>query len=112
MNEQTTAINKIDKSIINRFPDWVREDEREGYEGLLVEASQLIPFMEALRDEFGYDSLTSVTGVDYLPEEKMEVVYHLYKSTGGAILVLKVQVPRSAPVVPSLVGLYPGAAFQ
>jgi len=112
MIEQTAAINKINQSIINRFPDWVREDEREGYEGLVVEAAYLIPFMDVLRDEFGYDSLTSVTGVDYLPEVKMEVVYHLYKSTGGSILVVKVQVPRSSPVVPSLVGLYPGAAFQ
>jgi len=68
--------------------------------------------MSDLRDELGYDLLTSLTGVDYLPEEKMEVVYHLFRSTGGAILEIKVQIPRSNPVVPSLVGLYPGAAFQ
>jgi NADH:ubiquinone oxidoreductase subunit D/NADH:ubiquinone oxidoreductase subunit C len=112
MNDQTTAINKINQVIIKRFPDWVRIDEREGYEGLVVEPSHLITFMEVLQDEFGYDSLTSVTGVDYFPEDMMEVVYHIYKSTGGSILVLKVQVPRSNPVVPSLVGQFPGADFQ
>ena len=112
MNDQTTVINNIHQSIIDRFPDWVRIDEREGYEGLIVESTQLIPFMQILRDEFEYDSLTSVTGVDYFPEEKMEVVYHIYKSTGGSILVIKTQVPRAKSVVPSLVGLFPGAAFQ
>jgi len=112
MNDQTTAINKINQVILKRFPDWVRIDEREGYEGLVVEPSHLIPFMEVLQVEFGYDSLTSVTGVDYFPEDMMEVVYHIYKSTGGSILVLKVQVPRSNPVVPSLVGQFPGADFQ
>ncbi len=112
MNDKTAVINRFNQSIIDRFPEWVRIDEREGYEGLIVESTQLVPFMRTLRDEFGYDSLTSVTGVDYLPEEKMEVVYHLYKSTGGSILVIKTQVPRAKSVVPSLVGLFPGAAFQ
>jgi len=112
MNDQTAVINSINQSIIDRFPEWVRIDEREGYEGVTVESTQLVPFMQTLRDEFGYDSLTSVTGVDYLPEEKMEVVYHIYKSTGGSILVIKTQVPRAKSVVPSLVGLFPGAAFQ
>ncbi|MCJ7717008.1 MAG: NADH-quinone oxidoreductase subunit C, partial [Anaerolineales bacterium] len=112
MNDQTAVINTINQSIIDRFPEWVQIDEREGYEGLIVESTQLIPLMQTLWDEFGYDSLTSVTGVDYLPEEKMEVVYHIYKSTGGSILVIKTQVPRNKSVVPSLVGLFPGAAFQ
>lgn len=112
MNEQTAVINGLNQSIIDRFPEWVRIDEREGYEGLIVESTQLVPLMQTLRDEFGYDSLTSVTGVDYLPEEKMEVVYHIYKSTGGSILVIKTQVPRAKSIVPSLVDLFPGAAFQ
>ncbi len=112
MNEQTAVINGLNQSIIDRFPEWVRIDEREGYEGLIVESTQLVPLMQTLRDEFGYDSLTSVTGVDYLPEEIMEVVYHIYKSTGGSILVIKTQVPRAKSIVPSLVDLFPGAAFQ
>ncbi|MBC8509472.1 MAG: NADH-quinone oxidoreductase subunit D, partial [Chloroflexi bacterium] len=95
-----------------RFPDDVTLDERKGYEGYLVEASKLVEFATTLRDEFGYDFLSSVTGVDYLPEEKMEVVYHIYKSTGGGALIFKVQVPRQTPVVPSLYDVFPGADFQ
>ncbi len=94
------------------FPDTLTPDERTGYEGYLVEADQLLAFAQTLRDREGYDYLSSVTGVDYLPEDKMEVVYHAYKSTGGPGLVFKVQVPREDPVVPSLVSLYPGADFQ
>ena len=40
----------------------------------VVEAEKLVEFATALRDEFGYDFLSSVTGVDYLPDDKMEVV--------------------------------------
>jgi NADH-quinone oxidoreductase subunit C/D len=95
-----------------RFPGAVSVDERPGYEGYIVDVNSLLEFATALRDEFGYDFLSSVTGVDYLPDEKLEVVYHMYKSTGGSALVFKVQVPRQTAVVPSLVGIFQGADFQ
>jgi len=112
MNENSKVLETYEQAVLERFPDWVQADEREGYQGLLVDPANLLSLMEALRDDLGYDLLSSVTGVDYLPDEKMEVVYHLFKSTGGPILEIKVQTPRSKTVVPSLVGLYPGAAFQ
>ena len=112
MNDEIKTLNPTYQEILDHFPQGVEVDTREGYAGLFVDVSQLIPFVETLKDHFLYDFLTSVTGVDYLPEEKMEVVYHFFKSTGGSILEVKVQVPRSNPTVPSLVGLYPGAAFQ
>jgi NADH-quinone oxidoreductase subunit C/D len=112
MNEETKVLTSYEAAVLERFPDWVQPDQREGFQGLTVAPANLIELMTALRDDLGYDQLTSVTGVDYLPEELMEVVYHLYKSTGGPILEIKTQVPRTAPIVPSLVNLFPGAAFQ
>lgn len=108
----TEATLTISKDIEAHFADIVTLDERAGFEGYLVAADKLVEFATALRDEFGYDFLSSVTGVDYLPDEKMEVVYHVYKSTGGSALVFKVQVPRETPVVPSLFDVFPGADFQ
>jgi NADH-quinone oxidoreductase subunit D/NADH-quinone oxidoreductase subunit C/D len=102
----------IDDDLTARFPDIVVSDERKGYEGFVVEVDQLLEVATVIRDEMGYDYLSSVTGVDYLPDEKMEVVYHAYKSTGGPALVFKVQVPRDNPNMPSLVPVYPGADFQ
>ena len=58
-------------------------DTRPGYSGWLVDKTHLVEFATALRDEFGYDYLSSVTGVDYLPAGKMEVVYQVYRTTGG-----------------------------
>ncbi len=112
MSEQTNLLQSYEKIVIDRFPELVEADEREGYEGLLVDPGNLLQLMGSLRDDLGYDHLTSVTGVDYYPEDYMEVVYHVFKSTGGAILEIKAQVPRSNPVVPSMYDLYPGADFQ
>ena len=106
-----TAVQTLDLS--TRFPDVATPDTRPGYSGWLVDKSHLVEFAIALRDEFGYDYLSSVTGVDYLPEGKMEVVYQVYRTTGGPGVMFKVQVPRQDPVeVPSLVSIYPGAEFQ
>ena len=95
-----------------RFPDVVKKDERKGYEGFLVDTKNLVEVATVIRDELGYDYLSSVTGVDYLEEELLEVVYHFYRSTGGKSLVLSVQVPRKKAVVPSLYDLFISADFQ
>ncbi len=96
-----------------RFPGVLSSDTRSGYSGWILDVANLIEFATVLRDELGYDYLSSVTAVDYLPESKMEVVYHVYKTTGGTGVVFKVQVPREDPMeVPSLVPIYPGAEFQ
>ena len=109
----TTQLLTLDlTNLQERFPDAILPDERKGYEGHIVKAERLIEVATALRDEYGYDYLSSVTGVDYLPNGMMEVVYHLYRSTGGSALVIKVQVPRDNPVVPTLYYVYPGADFQ
>ncbi len=119
MTEQEVS-NQAEEAAEERQPDaWEQEfegvlalDEREGYSGYLVPSNKLVEVATRLRDEFGYDYLSSLTGVDYLPEEMMEVVYHAYQTSGGPALVFKTQVPRDEPVVPSLVGVWPGADFQ
>lgn len=95
------------------FPEFVNADNRPGYSGWVINKDHLIEFATKLRDVYGYDLLTSVTGVDYLPDEKMEVVYHAFRTTGGSVLNYKVQVPRLDPIeIPSLVPVYPGVELQ
>lgn len=109
MSEQA-VLSEI--NLTEKFPESVKRDERKGYEGYIVAGDAFLEVARTVRDEMGYDYLSSVTGVDYLPDSYMESVYHLYRTTGGSALVLKVQTPRDNAVVPSLVSLYPGAEFQ
>ena len=96
-----------------RFPGVVTPDARPGFSGFIVEKDSLLEVATAIRDEMGFDLLSAVTGVDYLPENKMEVVYCAYRTTGGPGLIFKVQVPRVDPVeIPSLIHLWPGVDFQ
>lgn len=95
-----------------KFPD-LTDDPRPGFTGLMVPPDQLPDVARALRDELGFDYLSSVTGVDLIEEDKMEVVYHTYSiEQGGGAVVLKVHTPRANAVVPSLTPIWPGADFQ
>ena len=108
-------MSDLDQSIPNlveRFPEGVSADTRPGYSGFIVAPGLFIQVVWALRDEFGYDYLSSITAVDYLPEDCIEIVYHLYRSIGGPALVLKIKTSRTDSAVPSLVNLYPGAELQ
>ncbi len=98
--------------LVTRFEGWVKADPRPGFQGFIVDLDHLVEFARVARDEFGYDYLSSVTGVDFFPEDLMEVVYHAYQMTGGPALVFKAQTNRSNSVVPSLVSIYPGAELQ
>jgi NADH-quinone oxidoreductase subunit C/D len=96
-----------------RFPGAVTVETRPGFAGFVIAKDSLVEVATAIRDELDFDLLTAVTAVDYFPEDKMEVVYHAYKTTGGPGLVFRIQVPRVDPIeVPSLIDVYPSADLQ
>lgn len=97
----------------DKFPDAIKDDTRQGYSGIIVDRDQLVKVATVLRDELGYDYLSSATAVDYLGiSDHMEMVYHAYRTTGGGALNFKAQTPRENAAIPSLVSVYPGADFQ
>jgi len=110
MSEQTPVLESTD--LAARFPESVVADERKGFSGYIVNPENLIEVATYIRDELGYDYLSSVTAVDYLPEGKMEVVYHAFKSTGGSAFVFKAQTPREDSKVPSMTSIWPGVELQ
>ena len=80
-----------------RFPGAVSIDARPGFTGWMVEKESLLQVATFIRDDLGYDLLSSLTGVDYIEQNKLEVVYHTYKTTGGPALVFKTQCDRIDP---------------
>ncbi len=98
--------------LLKEFPQAVELETRAGFTGVVVLTSALVDVMTYLRDRKGYDYLSSVTAVDDFPEDKLEIVYLLFKTTGGGIIELKVFTQRDEPVVPSVTPLYLGAEFQ
>jgi NADH-quinone oxidoreductase subunit D/NADH-quinone oxidoreductase subunit C/D len=110
---ETLPLERAVDYLKRKFPDAVKDDTRQGYSGLIVDRRQLVEVAKTIRDELGYNYLSSATAVDYLGiEDSMEMVYHAYRIAGGTGLVFKAQTPRESAEIPSLIDVYPGADFQ
>ena len=74
-----------------------------------VRRDDVVTVMTKLRDEFEFQQLTDLAGVDY-PEraERFDVVYHLLSLTKNLRLRVRVTTDEQAPV-PSITGVYPAA---
>ena len=81
---------------------------------LVVQAKDVIPVCRFLKDspDTQLDHVTNLTAIDY-PPDRMDVIYHLASmAKKHGPLTVRVVLPRSAPVIASLVPVYRGAEFQ
>lgn len=108
----TLSLEELKKSIEELLPGVSLAIEGSAF---IVPAGDLASVCRCLRDHerFGFDYLSDVTVVDYPPEQRMDVVYHLYsiaKKTG--LVTLKTRLQRTNPVVASVTSIWRGAEFQ
>ena len=83
------------------------------YEGVVIANDRLLDVAQAIRDDLGYDYLSSLTGVDYIDKGYFETVYHACAlAKGGAPFVFKARTPRDAAEIPSVVSVWGCAEFQ
>jgi len=109
------ALAQIVETLKIKFPDAI-ENVREfrGEFTVRVKPDALVEMCAFLRDDPGcaFDILSDVSGVDYYPEEpRFGVNYHLTSTKFRRQLRLKVRVsgPASAPRVPTVTSVWPGA---
>ena len=76
---------------------------------LVAPRERIVEVLTALRDQFGFQQLLDLCGVDYPDrKERFEVVYHLLSMTRNARLRVKVSTDETRPV-PSVISAYPAA---
>ncbi len=81
--------------------------QKGDYLGLEIDSTHLVAVCRFLRDQLGFDLLSSISGVDML--DHLETVYHLRSTTRGQLLQLKVRIDRELPEVDSVVSVWPTA---
>jgi NADH/F420H2 dehydrogenase subunit C len=79
-----------------------------------IPADKIAAAAEFLKAQEGFDLLSFVTAVDYIKENRFELVYYLMRSNEPkARLILKVDLPREGePQVPSVAPVWKGADWQ
>jgi Ni,Fe-hydrogenase III component G len=70
-----------------------------------VERETLLAVLRYLKEQFGFTHLATISGVDL--GESFEVIYHL--ASNLATVNVRILAPRSAPVIPSVCSVVPGA---
>lgn len=84
--------------------------------GVLVyqlQPDELLPTVQRLKDEFGFDIFLDVTAIDWIGQTpRFEVVHHFYSTTHKQRVRLKTRVDAASPVLASLCPLYGSAAFM
>ena len=70
----------------------------------VVEAAQILDAASFL--------IEAITGVDWLAEQQMEIVYDFTHTASGERVMLRTRVPRSQPELPTISTIYPGANWH
>jgi NADH-quinone oxidoreductase subunit C len=80
--------------IDTRFPEAIIEVTQKLNEtGLILHPAAVVGVATALKNEFGFERLSSVTAVDWWPQKpRFEVVYHLHSIRNNRRLRLKLRV--------------------
>jgi len=84
---------------------------RKGYHfDVSVAAGQVVAAAEIL-DRAGF-SLDTITGVDWIAQNEMEVVYDYLHFASPLRVVVRARVARATPELPTIAGVFPGANWH
>lgn len=112
MSEERTVVERLQE----KFPDAVEETgEFRGQSWVVVRKDDLLKVCEFLRDdpEMGFDFLSFVCAVDYLPREpRFELVYQLYSTKTHKRFRLKTRVDSQDATVPSVTSVWATADWH
>jgi NADH-quinone oxidoreductase subunit C len=88
--------------------------ERLDQVSLVIEPEHLVDACRVLRDEFAFERLSGLTGVDYWPqlEPRFHVVYQLHSFNKNVRLGLRVPVKGDNPTLPTIEAIYPNANWH
>jgi NADH-quinone oxidoreductase subunit C len=99
-------IHEITEILNNQFGDGAvsLEQGESGKPWLLTDADKLVDIAKYLRDdpEMQFNTLMCLSGIHYPKEEELAVAYHLHSTILRHSLALKVKVPESGGIVPSV----------
>lgn len=106
------AEDEVLVALAEKFPKAVSDArvQRERRLWVKVKRENLIEVCKYLKEEQGFDHLSSVVGVDY--PEHFEVVYHLWSYSKRKLLSLKVALPKDDPRVTTVTRIWRGANWH
>ncbi len=107
---------ELAQKITEKFPDTRVDFMREKRLKFTTSPAKIKEVSTFVRDELGFDHISTVSGVDWIAKNEFEVVYFVGTlSKPGLedfILAVAERVPRDDPVVPTLIDVWLGADYN
>jgi len=91
--------------------DWMKEKRLK----VTIDPSKIRELALFVRDQLGFDHISTVSGVDWIARNQLEVVYFVGTVRAGwadFVVAIAELIPRDNPVVPSLIEVWAGADFN
>jgi NADH-quinone oxidoreductase subunit C len=81
---------------------------------ITIQPAPVVEICRFLRDEpdLAFDCLSNQSGVDYNAKGQIQIVYHLYSYRHRHWIVLKVDLPRDNPVMPTVESVWKAANWH
>lgn len=81
---------------------------------IFVQPEQIVGVLTSLRDAHGFELLSTLTAVDYWPQQepRFHVIYQLTSITQNLSVQVRVPVPAIRPVVPTVTGVFSSANWR
>ncbi|ADG07837.1 NADH-quinone oxidoreductase subunit C [Kyrpidia tusciae] len=108
-------LDDVLRRIQERYPDAVEAGEVKKFTPMLLikrESWREVAAYLKEGDGLGFRYLEAIAGTDYPKEGYIEVTAFLTRIPEATMVGIKVRAPREAPVVPSLVPVFPGANWD
>ena len=85
-----------------------------GEPSAILPADKIVEAAKAIHDEFGFDMLSTITAVDYWPEEnpRFHLFYRFNALSKGMTLNVRVPVSGLSPAAPTIEGVYKSANWN
>jgi NADH:ubiquinone oxidoreductase subunit C len=107
-------ISNFIKTVEDALSDEIEsvEAKNENYVSIIVNSASLLNVARTLKDRLGFTIPVAGGGVDYLDENKMQMIYYLSNPKSRFILTLRVNLLRETPRLPTLTRIWEGMSFH
>lgn len=79
---------------------------------IVVKKEHIIEVAESLKHDMGFTYPSAAGGVDYLNENKMQMIYYVQNPRTGLLLFYRVDIPRNDLKIPTLTQVWDAMSFH
>lgn len=113
---EPTRAKLLFSQIITEFPDVKAEYLRERRLKITVSPDQIVDLAKFVKEELGFDYLSSVSGTDWIAKKYFEIIYFVETATRKGfedfVIMISERISRESPSVPSLIQVWPAAEYH